>query len=91
MFNKLKQIKDLRSKAKAMESLLGQVAVASEKNGVRLAMDGNFNITELVLNPALDPIKQAEALKSCFRTALDEAKKKAGEALRSSGGFDLSI
>lgn len=87
MFNKLKQFKDLRSQAKTMQSALAQESVTEEKNGVKLTLNGNMEITELILNPELNTESQANALKSCFNDAIKRAQRLMAKKLQDMGGF----
>jgi len=87
MFNKLKQFKDLRSQAKTMQSALAQESVTEEKNGVKLTLNGNMEITELILNPELNTESQANTLKSCFNDAIKRAQRLMAKKLQDMGGF----
>ena len=55
MFNKLKQVKDLRSQAKAMQDSLSQESVTLDKGGIKLTMDGNMKITKLEIEDGFQP------------------------------------
>ena len=72
MFNKLKQIKDLRSQAKQMQSALADESVTIEKNGNKVVMNGNLEITELIVNMEL----QKESLENILKESINEAVKK---------------
>lgn len=87
MFNKLKQFKDLRSQAKTMQSALAQESVSEEKNGVKLTINGNMEITELTLNPELGTDAQTSAIKSCFNEAIKRAQRLMAKKLQDMGGF----
>jgi DNA-binding protein YbaB len=87
MFNKLKQFKDLRSQAKTMQSALAQESITEEKNGVKLTLNGNMEITELILNPNLNIDNQAAALKSCFNDALKRTQRLMAKKLQDMGGL----
>ena len=49
MFNKLKQVKDLRSQAKQMQNVLSQESVTTEQNGMRMVMDGNMEVKDFTV------------------------------------------
>jgi len=55
MFQKLKHLKDLRSQAKQMQNALKDKTVeATAAHGrVKITMDGNLNVTSVVIEPAL--------------------------------------
>ena len=94
MFNKLKQIKDLRDQAKQIQSKMAEETLEIEKNGIKILINGNQEIiyykienTEL-LNP-----KKAEDLESALKQATNEAIKSAQKAMAqkmmSDGSFNL--
>ena len=87
MFNKLKQFKDLRSQAKTMQSALAEESVSEEKNGVKLVLNGNLEITELKLNPELSIESQENALKGCFNNAVKRAQRLMAKKMQDMGGF----
>jgi len=48
MFNKIKQIKDLRSQAKQLQNTLAAESVTTDKAGITVIMNGNMEITSLL-------------------------------------------
>ncbi|MGE5425783.1 MAG: YbaB/EbfC family nucleoid-associated protein [Bacillota bacterium] len=87
MFNKLKQFKDLRSQAKVMQNALSKESVTEEKDGVKLTLNGNLEITELVLNPELGLDAQTSAVKSCFNEAIKRTQRLMAKKMQEMGGF----
>lgn len=87
MFNKLKQFKDLRSQAKTMQDALAKESVTEEKNGVKIVLNGNMEVTSLEINENLNKSAQEEALKSCFNSALKRAQRIMAKKLQDMGGF----
>lgn len=87
MFNKLKQFKDLRGQAKTMQSALAEESITEEKNGVKITLNGNMEITELTLNSELNTENQATALKSCFNNALKRTQRLMAKKMQDMGGF----
>ena len=87
MFNKLKQFKDLRDKAKTMQSALAEETISQERNGVKVSLNGNLEITEIKLNPDLSQSSQEDALKSCLNEAIKKAQKIMAKKLQDMGGF----
>jgi len=49
MFEKLKQLKDLRDKAKTLQNALSAETITADKNGIKITMDGNMNVSAVVL------------------------------------------
>lgn len=87
MFNKLKQFKDLRSRAKTMQNALAQETVSEERNGVKISLNGNMEITELILNPDLSIEEQTRAVKSCFNDALKKTQRLMAKKMQEMGGI----
>ncbi len=87
MFNKLKQFKDLRSQAKTMQNALAQETVTEERNGVKISLNGNMEITELILNPDLSTEDQTRAIKSCFNDALKKTQRLMAKKMQEMGGM----
>lgn len=78
MFDKLKQIKELRDRAKQMKDMLAQETVhADAAHGqVNIVMDGNQEILSLTVEPALLAADKKEALEQGIKEAVNEAIKK---------------
>ena len=87
MFNKLKQFKDLRDKAKTVQNALAQETISEEKNGTKISLNGNLEITNISLNESLSKSAQEEALKSCFNEAIKKAQKLMAKKLQDMGGL----
>jgi DNA-binding protein YbaB len=87
MFNKLKQFKDLRSQAKVMQNALADERATTEKNGIKVSMDGNMNIIELKLNPDLNIDSQAGILKDCLNENLKKAQRLMAKKMQEMGGL----
>ena len=68
MFDKLKQINEIRQ----LQNAIKQERVEIEKQGVRVGMRGDFEIESIRLNPALDTTTQEKLLMQC----INEAKQK---------------
>jgi len=87
MFSKLKQFRDLRSKAKTMQDSLAQESVSEETNGVKITLNGNLELTSISLNSALDKTAQEGALKSCFNGAVKKAQRLMAKKMQEMGGI----
>jgi DNA-binding protein YbaB len=87
MFNKLKQFKDLRSQAKTMQNALAQETITEERNGVKISLNGNMEITELILNPDLSTDEQTRVVKSCFNDALKKTQRLMAKKMQEMGGM----
>jgi len=74
MFDKLKQL----AKLKEIQSKLKQEFVTSEREGVKVTINGELAVEEIVLNPELAPEEQAQILKEL----LNEAAKKIQDKIK---------
>ena len=81
MFNKLKQIKDLKSQAKAMQDeLANETATGSAlSEKIKITLDGNQEIKNISIDESLlDPSQKDEleqGIQAAFTSASKEAKK----------------
>lgn len=93
MLNKLKQIKDLRDQAKQMQSALADevVTVTAAGNKVSMTMNGNLEITGLVIDDELMDTSKKEKLQEAIKDAHKEAQKKMQKIMmmkmKDMGGF----
>ena len=87
MFNKLKQIKDLRSQAKTMQSMLAEKTVTAEKHGITITMNGNMEITNVKLPENVDNAKLESSLASCLNDAIKKTQKIMAQKMQEMGGF----
>jgi len=87
MFNKLKQIKDLRSQAKQMQSVLSQESVTLEKNGIKIIINGNLEITTLNITENLDKEAMAKTIKDLANDAIKQTQKIMAKKMQEMGGF----
>ncbi len=92
MFNKLKQVKDLRSQAKTLQNSLSTESVTAEVKNCSMTMDGNQKITNLHIDPKYLEPKQKEALEKIIISLQEESQKKVQKIMmgkmREQGGFD---
>jgi DNA-binding YbaB/EbfC family protein len=95
MFEKLKQFKDLRDKAKTIQSALAEVTVEGSAawGKVKIAMDGNQHVSGVTIDPSLLAASEKATLETGVMEAVNDAVKKAQkeamEKMKSVGGFDL--
>ncbi|MBI4458226.1 YbaB/EbfC family nucleoid-associated protein [Candidatus Uhrbacteria bacterium] len=93
MFSKLKQFKDLRDKAKQLQSALSGLKVEGSGGWgkVKVTMDGNQTILDLVIDDALlaDKAKLQSGLKEALQDALKKAQRLMMDTMKDVGGLDL--
>ncbi len=87
MFNKLKQIKDLRNQAKAMQDMLSKESVTADKNGVSVTMNGNMEITAVKLPDGVDNAKLESAIKDATNDAIKKTQKIMAQKMQEMGGL----
>lgn len=87
MFNKLKDLNDLRKQAAEMQAKLGQETVEAENKGVKIVMNGNLEILAVTINPELNKEEQEKYL----RETMNEAVKKVQRLMASKmmGNFNF--
>lgn len=94
MFNKLKQFKDLRDKAKQLQTMLG--AETAEGSGgwgkAKVVLDGNQKCVSVTIDPAAmsDKTKLEEMLRDAFNDGMGKIQKVMADKLKSGGGLDLA-
>lgn len=91
MFNKLKQVKDLRAKAKKIQSTLAEEVVENSSKGVTVTMDGNQNIKHLHIDDELmsDKTRLETSIADAVNDTLKKVQKKMAMKLQQSGEIDL--
>lgn len=93
LFNKLNQIKDLKTRAKNLQDQLAQESVSLEKHGLSLVMNGNQKITKLDINPELlAPARKArleELIVDLQNEAIGKVQRLMAEKMRNLGDFNL--
>jgi DNA-binding protein YbaB len=87
MFGKLKQLKDLRSQAKTMQSVLAEEKVELEKNGIKLSMNGNMEVTDIKIESDLSKEEIARISKDLFNDAVKKTQRIMAKKMQEMGGF----
>ena len=90
MFNKIKQIKDLRNQAKHLQNTLGAESVTTEKAGITVIMNGNMEITSLKIAESAKTNLEHN-LQTAFNEATKATQKVMAKKMQEMGGLgDLS-
>jgi DNA-binding protein YbaB len=89
MFNQLKQLKDLRDRAKNLQDALASQTVTIEQNGVTLVIDGNQKVKSVKINPELTPEDLENILPPLLNEADEKVKRLMAQTMQTLGGFDL--
>ena len=84
MLDQIKKIQEL----KKLQDSFKKEKMTVEKNGISAAINGNFEVEEIKLNPELNLEDQQETLKKCLNEAREEIQKKLAKMMMGSGiGF----
>ncbi len=95
MFEKLKQYKDLRDKAKTIQNTLKDVSVRGSADGgrVQVMMDGNQHVLGIDIDPDHLRTEKREALQKHLADAVNDAIKKSqqemAQKLKNTPGFNM--
>jgi len=87
MFNKLKQIKDLRSQAKTMQNALSGESINLNKNGVSITMNGNMEVVKIEIKNDLSKDELAKTFTSLFNDAIKQTQRVMAKKMQEMGGF----
>lgn len=91
MFNKLKQIKDLRDQAKKIQSTLADEIIEHSTKGITITMDGNQTVKTIHIEDSL--LQDKTKLEASLVDAMNETVKKVQKAmamkLQQMGDFNL--
>ena len=87
MFNKLKQFRDLRNQAKTLQNALAQESVEFEKNGVKVVMNGNMEITSLSISAEISRDKLENILTGAINETIKRAQKLMAKKVQEMGGI----
>jgi DNA-binding protein YbaB len=85
LFNKLKQLKQLKD----LQDSLGKEVTEAEKDGVKVTINGKFEVQSVTLNPALEKEKQEKILKECVNDAIKKVQMAVAKKMSSMPGFGL--
>lgn len=71
MFDQLKQMMEMRN----LQAQIKKQVVSVEREGVRLSLRGDFEVTELVLSDQLDAKAQSRVVLDLLREAREKIQK----------------
>lgn len=77
MFNKLKQIKDLRKQAKELQNNLAQDSITAESKGgqIKITMDGNQQVKNVEIEESLLSSENKEKLENSLKETYNKGIK----------------
>ena len=92
MFNKIKQIKDLRDQAKTMQSALAEISAegSAAHGSVKITIDGNQNVKSVEIADSLmqDRAKLQLAVRDAVNDGIKNVQKKMAHKMKEMGGLD---
>ena len=90
MFNKIKQIKNLRAQAKTMQAALAEIMVVGSSSGrqVMITIDGNQKVQGVKIDDTLAREKIAEYVKDAFNDASRQLQKELAAKMKDMGGLE---
>ncbi|EKD47425.1 MAG: hypothetical protein ACD_66C00069G0002 [uncultured bacterium] len=88
MFNKIKQIKDLRSQAKTMQAALAEIMVVGKSSGVMITIDGNQKVQGVKIDESLERSKIEKAVQEAFNDASKKLQQELAAKMKEMGGLE---
>lgn len=93
MFEKLKQFKDLREKAKDIQGMLAEekITATAAWGKIKMEMNGNQEVLSVTIDPELlsSKEKMENAIKEVTNEAIKKAQKIMAEKMMKDGGFKM--
>jgi DNA-binding protein YbaB len=87
MFNKLKQLKDLRDKAKTIQNALAEEKITGDRHGIKISLNGNMEVSSVVLEKEMTKVELEKNLPDAINDAIKKAQRVMAEKMRSMGGL----
>ena len=87
MFSKLKQIRDLRSRAKQMQNMLSGESAAAERFGIKITMDGNMNVTALTIAEGTSRADLERELPRVINEVIKDVQRIMARKMQEAGGI----
>ncbi len=87
MFEKLKQIKDLRSQAKTMQNALSGESATGSSGGVTISLNGNLEVTSVVIGDGFTKAQIEAATKDAANEAIKKIQKIIAQKMQAMGGL----
>jgi len=94
MFNKLKQFKDIRSRAKVLQDALSKEHVEGSASWgkVKITMDGNMSVKTVEIDPSLLSDKHSceSGIRDAVNDAIGKMQKLMATKMKDLGGTELA-
>ncbi len=90
MFNKLKQIQNIRKQAKSLQSQLAEVMIVGKGlgNKIMVTIDGNQSVQGVKIEDGLATAEIEKGVKEAFNDATKKLQKELAGKMKDMGGLD---
>lgn len=90
MFNKLKQINDIRKQAKELQSKLSEIMIVGNASGgkVMITVDGNQKVQAVQIEDGMETSKIEAGVKDAMNDAIKKLQKELATKMKDMGGLD---
>ncbi|MDA0207864.1 MAG: YbaB/EbfC family nucleoid-associated protein [bacterium] len=91
MFNKLKQIKDIRDQAKQMQAMMAEIVVVGQAAGgdVMITIDGNQEVQGVKITEGLSTEMIEQGVKKAMKDAQKKLQREMATKMKDMGGLDF--
>ena len=91
MFNKIKQLKDLRDQGKQMKAMLDEVIIIGRGAGGKamVTVNGSHEVLGVQIDEALDREKIADAVKDALNDVNKQLQVELMKKMKEMGGLDM--
>lgn len=87
MFQKLKQLKDLRDQAKTIQGALSGVEITEENHGIKITMDGNMNVKSVSIEREMAKEELEKRMTDAINSTIKKAQRAMAEKMKGMGGI----
>ena len=90
MFNKIKQIKDMRAQAKTMQAALAEIMIVGKAMGgkIMITVDGNQKVQGVKIDQELEREKIEKGVQDAFNDASKKLQQEIAAKMKDMGGLD---
>lgn len=90
MFNKLKQVNEIRKQAKEMQNSLAQIVVVGESSGkkVMVTINGNQEVKGVKIEEEMSTSEVESHVQQAFNDAMKKLQKELAANMKNMGGLD---
>lgn len=86
MGDMIKQAREMQGKLKKIKEELKHLRYDAEKHGVKVVVDGEMEIKEIIVAPTVGPNQLPQLIKDAANSALKKSKDDAAKKLKQAAG-----